>query len=92
MKIIITKKIIPDIFTGENYIGVKAHAELQFTWQKCSKRNYSIITTTIDSPGIWGIFIMESEEHIDEIYKEEITILMDMINMIRGETIEYEFK
>ena len=57
-------------------IGIRAAAKLH--WAKDDGRT-SISGPTITSPGIWGCESDGDEEYLDEIYREELETLKDML-------------
>lgn len=57
-----------------NMVGVKAAITLRI---RISKGNW--ILQRIESPGIWGIESDAGEIYLDEIYQEECSVLMSML-------------
>lgn len=59
------------------WIGVRARAEIRVPYGQ------DFITTTIDSPGLWGVDSDCGEAYLDEVFQDEVATLRDMLDSLR---------
>lgn len=57
------------------FVGVKAVAEI----------NISGIIETIESPGLWGIEDDSGDEHLKDVYRDELSTLYEMLKELKVE-------
>jgi hypothetical protein len=57
--------------------GVRAAAKVRWYDESAPDGHYLI--ETISTPGLWGVESDAGEEYLDEIYREELTTLRDML-------------
>ena len=63
---------------GSPYVGVIARASLKIPY------GADWITSSIDSPGLWGIEADASEDYLEEVFQEERATLLDMLESLKA--------
>jgi hypothetical protein len=58
--------------------GVRAAAKLR--WYDEAHPDGYYLTHTISSPGLWGVESDAGEEYLDEIYRQELSTLREILN------------
>jgi hypothetical protein len=83
MKIVITRKIIPDEeLIG--FMGVVAVAKIHFP------REGHTVLSELESPGFWGIDVNAGEGYLNEMFAGEVKTLVEMIEALQRGPVEYE--
>jgi hypothetical protein len=65
-----------------DYVGVVARAEIRIPYGK------DWLTTTLDSPGLWGVEDDSGEEYLSSIYEEERETLFGMLEALKTYEVE----